>query len=333
MIKNGTIKTSKIFLGNKKVRKVYNGEIPVYSAGNIAAYNIDSAAASPVIYTKEVTIDDDCLDYKYLTFEYKNVWQGWNFEGWKENKSPLPDDYVTKKIMKNEPLSFYGLYSAPVTVSYYANGGIVSSGVTTTEQKTRYYNNGNLLNPSFTLKSTGFTRAGYTLSGWYQNSVGGAIRNPGDNISFSANAALYAVWKLNDFKNISLSDFQNLFQTEYQSHGADTGYVYSGSPIGSDQTGSAVWKTAIDFSKIITIRIYYGAHIDYPNGTGFDVYRCSSTASLGTKMKSVSNQYASISPIGQYVDIDVTDFTGTGYIGIKGHVSGSYTKIGKIQYR
>ena len=53
----------------------------------------------------------------------------------------------------------YGRYSQTITLSYNGNGA--SGGSTAAQTGTRYWNTGNLANPSFALRTNGFTRTGY----------------------------------------------------------------------------------------------------------------------------------------------------------------------------
>ena len=61
-----------------------------------------------------------------------------------------------------------------------------------TQSGTRYWNSGNVANPTFTLQANGFTRSGYNFTAWALN--GGTQYAAGASVSLAASATMYAVW-------------------------------------------------------------------------------------------------------------------------------------------
>ena len=110
---------------------------------------------------------------------------GHTLDGW-SNTLNGPKDYstgVSVSITANK--TFYAYWKAVTyTVTYKANGGVGSD---MTDPKT--------YNVNLTLKSSGFTKAGHTLSGWNTKADGtGTNYALGGTYSANANATLYAVW-------------------------------------------------------------------------------------------------------------------------------------------
>ena len=178
---------SKIFLGNKKVKKMYIGSERVYSAGNIVTYYIDTDK-SPIM--EEVDSDASCLNPKTFT----PTKTGWDFVGWREDKT-ANGSVLSSKNMGDNPVTLYAVFSQIITLSYNGNGS--TSGSTSSESKTRYYNNENIKNPSFTVKTSGFEKTGYTFLNW-MNSANGVRYNAGQVIELSQSVELYVDWEPNE---------------------------------------------------------------------------------------------------------------------------------------
>ena len=88
----------------------------------------------------------------------------------------------------------YAVFSQTITLTYNGNGA--TGGSVASQIGTKYYNNGNVSNPGFTLRANGYTRTGYTFRYWSVHAPSmGVIKNPGDTISLSASTTAYAVWK------------------------------------------------------------------------------------------------------------------------------------------
>ena len=121
---------------------------------------------------------------------------GWNVRGW--STSTAANGSITynngASFTRNSNVTLYGMYQKTVTVSYNGNGA--TSGSTAAQSGTAYYNsNGNIINPSFTLRSNGFSRTNYKFINWRQGSTSGTARNPGTSIRLSSNTTFYASWE------------------------------------------------------------------------------------------------------------------------------------------
>ncbi len=205
-IYNGQTK-SKLFLGNQKVKKAYLGDVKVYSSGNIVTYMVDSG----VTYREEVDEGASCLSPKTFT-PTKNGWtfagwredktangsvltnkvmgdapvtlyavfkqdvtktftptkNGWTFAGWREDKT-ANGSVLTNKVMGDAPVTLYAVFKQDVTLTLY-NG----SASPTPHYFSRYYNNAQILNPTYKIPQVG--KSGWTARGWStSNAANGAI--------------------------------------------------------------------------------------------------------------------------------------------------------------
>ena len=112
---------------------------------------------------------------------------GWTFVGWRTDKtaSSTVESSITAGTTN---INLYAVYRQSITLSYNGNGA--TSGSTAAQTGYRYYNNTNIVNPSFTLRSNGFTRTNYK----FVNSSGTAY-NAGSSIILSSNSTMYAYWE------------------------------------------------------------------------------------------------------------------------------------------
>ena len=144
----------KLYLGGSKIKKAYLGSQRVYSAGNVVTYKVDSS----VTYQEEVDSDASCLSPKTFT----PTKTGWIFVGWRED-SAASGTVLSSKTMGDEPVTLYAVFKQNLTVKLY-------SGTTPTSiPKTRYYNNGNILNPTCQFTQPALT--GWTARGWTASSA------------------------------------------------------------------------------------------------------------------------------------------------------------------
>lgn len=158
-------------------KKAYVNNVQVYSAGNAVTYHVDSGK----VYTEEVDYESSCLSPKTFTPSKP----GWAFIGWREDGT-ASDDVLSKKIMGDAPVTLYAVYRQSVTLSYNGNGN--TGGSVSNQTGNRYYNaSGDTFNPSFKLKSNGYTKNYYVFNGWDLGAVG-------KEISLSENLTAYAQW-------------------------------------------------------------------------------------------------------------------------------------------
>ena len=174
----------KAFLGNVKIKKGYIGTTKVYSAGNICTYQVNADVA----YQEEMDEDVSCLSPASFTPSLN----GWTFIGWRTDQT-ASGDVLHSLVMGEDPVTLYAVFRQTITLSYSGNGA--TSGNTTAQTGYRYYNNGNVTNPSFTVKVNGFKRSGgYVFSKWTLNSTSGTQYSPNQSITLSSNGTLYASW-------------------------------------------------------------------------------------------------------------------------------------------
>ena len=118
---------------------------------------------------------------------------GWSFIGWRTDKTA--NGTVQSSITAGtSTINLYAVYRQSITLSYNGNGA--TSGSTASQTGYRYYNNGNTVNPSFTLRSNGFTRTNYEFVNWRMGSASGTAYNAGASITLSSNSTMYAYWQI-----------------------------------------------------------------------------------------------------------------------------------------
>lgn len=173
----GSNRKIKAYLGSKKVKSMWYGSIRVYPNAGEVTYYVDNE----VVYTEEIDIDQSCLTPTTFTPSKS----GWTFVGWRED-STASSSVLSEKISDGNNYTLYAVFRQNVTVTKY-NG----SSSATTETKTRYYNNTNVANPSFTLSQNNLS--GWTAQGWCtSNSATAAVAvNNGATITLTANATYY----------------------------------------------------------------------------------------------------------------------------------------------
>lgn len=169
--------------------------VEVYTDGKMVTYMVDSG----VSYQEKVKKGQSCLSPTTFTPEKS----GWTFAGWRED-STASGSVLSSKVMERSPITLYAVFKQTITLSYNGNGA--TSGSTASQTGTRYYNNGNINNPSFTLRSNGFGRTYYNFQKWALNSASGTQYSVGDSITLSGNSTMYAIWTAaTNYKSISIS--------------------------------------------------------------------------------------------------------------------------------
>lgn len=154
------IEIAKISFGSTQIAKVSLGNTLIYSAGNTVTYYLDTEN----VYTEEVDADETVLSPK----TFVPTKSGWEFIGWKKDTT-ANSDVLTNLTMGDDPITLYAVFRQTVTVTYY-------NGNTTKQTATgyKYYNNGNTVNPTFTIVQA--TLSGWTPRGWSTATTGnGAI--------------------------------------------------------------------------------------------------------------------------------------------------------------
>lgn len=170
----------KMCIGNKKVKAAYQGAVKVYSSGNIVTYHVDMG----VIYREEVDEGASCLSPKTFTPSKS----GWTFVGWRTD-SIANGSVISSKVMGDDPITLYAVFRQTVTLTYY-NGSTTAS--STSEYK--YYNNGNTINPSFSITPASLN--GWTFRGWATSSAAAAGIDCSSisNTTFADSTTIYAAY-------------------------------------------------------------------------------------------------------------------------------------------
>lgn len=142
---------------------------------------------------------------------------GWTFVGWRLDKT-ASSSVQNSITVENSDINLYAVYSKSITVSYNGNGA--TGGSVSSESKNAYYNNGNTVNPSFTLKSNGFSKTNYTFLNWTQGSTSGTSKNPGSSLTLSSNTIFYAKWKFTSVPS-STAKSLNIGNPDWQGNPSD----------------------------------------------------------------------------------------------------------------
>ena len=334
-------KKVKVYIGDKKVKKGYIGNVLCYSSGNPVTYHVDTST----IYTEEVEDGATCLSPTTFTPSKS----GYTFTGWREDNT-ANSDVLSEKLMGDSPITLYAVFKKDITLTtynnsptattqikqqYYNNGSIANpsftltqntqsgwtalgwctsssataavvqsngatiilgenatyygkysqtitltyngngatSGSTAAQTGTRYYNSGNYSNPSFSLRSCGFSRTNYSFVNWRMGSASGTSYNAGASVTLSSNTVFYASWKLASIaipSQIGNDEWQGAAYTGYSKTGP---YNLTGV---TSLTFTVYAKTRESLTTGVTVGVssngssftrsqYYGVHRDNPN--------------------------------------------------------------------
>ncbi len=178
----GDSKKIRAYIGASPIR-MYRGNERIFpNAGNVIYY-VDADK----VYNEEIDIDESILNPK--TFSPQK--DGYTFHGWRKD-SVASGTVLSNEIMTGENVVLYAVFKQNVTASYSGNGS--TGGSTSGETKQRYYNNGNIANPSFVLKTNGFTKTYYKFTKWAKGGVGGTQYSEGETVSLDTSVTFYALW-------------------------------------------------------------------------------------------------------------------------------------------
>lgn len=180
----GNAIVGKCRFGNTEISKLRFGTTVVYSAGSTVTYHVDTDVA----YTEEVDAGDTVLTPKMFT----PTKSGWIFVGWKQDAT-ASGDVLSELTMDDGPIDLYAVFQQTISLSYNGNGNTGGTAVAA-QTGNMYYNNGNTLGATFTVKSNTFAKTAYYFSRWRLNSTNGAAYSPDQSITLTANATLYAEW-------------------------------------------------------------------------------------------------------------------------------------------
>lgn len=175
MCENSKIK----LLSADGIKKIYCQNSVIFSTGNMVTY-----ATGNGTYKEDVEEGATCLAPKTFT----PTLSGWTFIGWRADQT-ASGVVLDSLIMGEEPVTLYAVFRQTITLSYAGNGA--TGGSTANQTGYRYYNNGNVANPSFTVRANGFARSGYIFTGWKSGST---AYTAGQSVTLSANLVLTAQW-------------------------------------------------------------------------------------------------------------------------------------------
>lgn len=201
-----------IYIGDKKVKRAYIGDLLYYSSGNPVTYYVDAGT----IYTEEVEDGATCLSPTTFTPSKS----GYTFTGWRED-STASSSILESKVMGDSPITLYAVFQKNITVTKY-NGSTSA----TTETKQQYYNNTNIANPTFILSQT--AQSGWTANGWTTSTsaTGSIAVNNGGSVTLTADTTYYGRYS----------------QTI-------TCYKYNGSASVTSSTGTRYWNSSGNYSN------------------------------------------------------------------------------------
>lgn len=175
MCENSKIK----LLSADGIKKIYCQNTVIYSTGNIVTYVTGNGT-----YKEEVEEGASCLSPKTFT----PALSGWTFIGWRTDTA-ANGSVLGSLTMGEAPVTLYAVFRQTITLSYNGNGA--TSGSTANQTGYRYYNNGSVANPGFTVKANGFARSGYIWTGWASGTTAYAV---GQSVTLSSNLTLTAQW-------------------------------------------------------------------------------------------------------------------------------------------
>ena len=110
--------------------------------------------------------------------------------GWRSDGA-ASGTVLTNKVMGDTPVTLYAVFRQIITVTYY-NGNTTASSAS----GNRYYNNGAISNPSFTLNQVALS--GWTVRGWSTNGTAnsGITYNNGVAFTRDSNVTLFGIWHI-----------------------------------------------------------------------------------------------------------------------------------------
>lgn len=94
-----------------------------------------------------------------ISKRYTPTKPGWTFLGWRSDVTPSAS-VITSQIYNGESLVLYAVWTQDVTLKTYVSGSLTSD-----QTKTRYYNQGNIANPTFTVTNPSVS-SGREFRGW-----------------------------------------------------------------------------------------------------------------------------------------------------------------------
>jgi len=224
-INTGSTQTQTFFYGSSILSPSFS---PSISGWTFVGWREDKTASSTVLTSKTISSDSATLYAVFkqdITVTYYNnstsastskkqkyynngnvsnpsfalsqaAKSGWTARGW--STSTAGNGGITYNngatFSRDSNVTLYGMYQQTITLSYSGNGN--TGGSTSAQTGTRYYNSGKnvYVNPSFSLRSNGFTKTNYSFSKWAMGSTSGTQYAAGASVTLSSNTTFYAIW-------------------------------------------------------------------------------------------------------------------------------------------
>jgi uncharacterized repeat protein (TIGR02543 family) len=182
-----------------------------------------------------------CTYNKYCTLTKANLKNGYTFLGWATSSSGgvvySDEQSVINLTTKNEEvINLYAKWKANTyTIVFDGNG---NKGGSTASKNCTY-------DANCTLTSNGFSKTGYTFSGWATSSSGGVIYSNGQSVknltsTDGGTVTLYAKWKANTYTIVFIGNGNNGGSTKNKTCTYDTDCTL---------TSNGFTKTGYHFSK------------------------------------------------------------------------------------
>lgn len=145
------------------------------------AYHVTTSTT----YTEKKEPGEDALSYSTFTPSFS----GYTFVGWREDNT-ASGTVLSSKTVETTAINLYAVFKKTITITYYNN-----TTTSATSTGTQYYNNGNIVNPKFTINQA--SRSGFTARGWSTGTEANAsvTYSSISNREFSANATLYGLYQ------------------------------------------------------------------------------------------------------------------------------------------
>lgn len=274
MLTHNNVKLKNITYNGQKVKKWNHNGVRIYNAGSTVTYYVDTTTS----YTEEVDSEASCLSPKTFTPTKSD----WTFVGWREDTT-ASSNVLTSKVMGDSPITLYAVFRQKVTVTYYNGSASASS-----TSGYRYYNYGNVVNPSFTLTQT--TLSGWIARGWSIGAAGnsGITFNNATAFTLDSNATLYGMYYQNITCTFVSNGNQSVTGTRYYNSNGQTvnasvtapsgqnfsGWTWRGWSAAGDTTaaGTVAYNNGSTISGLTSNATFYGLHyltltLTYYNGS------------------------------------------------------------------
>ncbi|MCM1192892.1 MAG: InlB B-repeat-containing protein [Muribaculaceae bacterium] len=175
---------------DQKIKKLMCEDKVIYSSGAAVTYHVDTGET----YTEEVEEGASCLE----PVSFTPAKSGWEFAGWRRDEE-ASGNVLGILAMEGEPVELYAVFRQAVKLTYDGNGSTEGSMAEPEQTGYRYYNNGNEMQPTFTLADNEFVRADYAFKTWALGSASGTQYAAGETLTLTDNTTMYAIWTANDF--------------------------------------------------------------------------------------------------------------------------------------